>query len=135
MHIARLLGLFAVIPVSLLLALSFFVLFTLRKVDTERLKEFGYAVAVLLWISAFLIACMGAYVIATGRHPMLGMMQEMMKGHMQMMGGNMPGMRNAKMPATSCSSCKQRKMQMQEAIKKQNPELIQGQADNTTMKH
>lgn len=75
----RLLGLFAIIPVTLLLTVSFFVLFTLRKVENEGLKAFGYVIAVLLWIAAAIVFSAGFYVIATGKHPMMPMMRQMMQ--------------------------------------------------------
>jgi len=81
----RLLGLFAIIPTTLLLALSFFVLFTNRKVENEGLKTFGYVIAVLLWIAAALVFSAGIYILATGQHPMAQMMQQMMQQSPTMM--------------------------------------------------
>lgn len=46
---------FAIVHTALLLTVSFFVLLAIRKVDTQPLKVFGYAVTVLLWIAAALI--------------------------------------------------------------------------------
>ena len=37
---------------ALLLAISFFVLFAVTKVNAGKLKTFGYAVAIFLWIAA-----------------------------------------------------------------------------------
>jgi hypothetical protein len=79
----NLLGLFAIIPTTVLLTISFFVLFALAKTESGALKTFGYVIAVCLWISAALIFSSGIYMITTGRHPMMNMMQEMMKGQMQ----------------------------------------------------
>jgi hypothetical protein len=79
------LGLFSVIPTALLLALSFFVLFTNRKVENEGLKTFGYVIAVLLWIAAALVFSAGIYILATGQHPMAQMMQQMMQSRPAMM--------------------------------------------------
>lgn len=94
MLIFRLMGLFTIIPATLLLTISFFVLFTLRKIETQGLKAFGYCLAVLLWIAAAMIFSVGVYTVYSGRHPMMYMMQEMMKGQMPgMMGGKMPQMR------------------------------------------
>ena len=78
----RLIGVFAIVPTTILLTISFFVLFALRKVEQQGLKAFGYVIAVLLWISAALIFGAGLYTITTGQHPMMPMMQEMMKGSM-----------------------------------------------------
>jgi len=58
--------------------LSFFVLFTNRKVENQGLKAFGYVIAVLLWIAAALVFSAGIYILATGQHPMMQMMQQMM---------------------------------------------------------
>lgn len=87
----RFLGLLAVVPVSLLLSVSFFVLFTAKKSEQNSLKSFGWVVAVLLWLSAALIFSGGMVSLATGRgcgmrHPMMmsgGMMKEMPRSMMQ----------------------------------------------------
>jgi energy-coupling factor transporter transmembrane protein EcfT len=75
-------SLFVVIPVSLLLALSFFVLVTVRKVEGNALKTFGQVVVSLLWLAA-LILFLGSFQMP-GR---------MIRGPMHQkakMGGNMP---------------------------------------------
>jgi uncharacterized membrane protein len=94
MWLSRIIGLFAIIPATVLLTISFFVLFTLRKVETQGLKAFGYVVASFLWVSALLVFSMGIYVLSTGRHPAMALMQEMMKCKMHgtMMGGHIPAM-------------------------------------------
>ncbi len=92
MIVTRLVGLFAIIPTTLLLAISFFVLHILRKTDTYVLKIFGYVIAALLWLSALLVFSAGIYTVSTGRHPMKCMMQEKMQTHMQEM------MQEEKMP-------------------------------------
>lgn len=81
----RLLGLLTLIPTTMLLTVSFFVLFTTRKVEGQGLRVFGYVIAVLLWISAAIVLSAGIYTISTGRHPMLPMMQQMMQMKHQMM--------------------------------------------------
>jgi len=85
MGIFRLVGLFAIIPATVLLTISFFVLFALRKTETQGLRAFGYVIAALLWVGVLLILSLGLYTISTGRYPMLCPMQAMMKGHMQQM--------------------------------------------------
>ena len=98
MGLFRLIGLFAIIPATVLLTISFFVLFTLRKIEAPGLKAFGYVIAALLWLCALLVLSAGAYTIATGRHPMMGMMQEMIcqmkqeKAPHMIIGAPMPGM-------------------------------------------
>lgn len=81
----RSLGLFTIIPAALLLALSFFVLFANRKVESQGLKAFGYVIVVLLWIAAALVFSVGIYIIATGQHPMAQMIQQMMQSRPAMM--------------------------------------------------
>jgi len=83
MPFMRLFGVFSIIPTTIFLALSFFVLFTLRKVDLQGLKAFGYVVAALLWVCAAIAFGVGVYTVSTGRHPMMPMMQRMMQGSMQ----------------------------------------------------
>ncbi|MFA5410778.1 MAG: hypothetical protein WC321_02840 [Candidatus Omnitrophota bacterium] len=76
-------GLLAMIPAALLLTVSFFVLFTLRKVESRGLKVFGYVVAAFLWLAALLVVSVGGYRLTTGRYPMRPMMQKMMPGQMR----------------------------------------------------
>ncbi len=74
----KLMELMAIIPATMLLAVSFFILLSLRKVEEKNLKTFGIVIAVLLWISAALIFSSGVYKMATGR-PMMPMKHHMMK--------------------------------------------------------
>jgi len=91
MNAFRLMGLFAIVPATLLLTVSFFVLFALRKIETQGLKAFGYVIAALLWVSVSLVLTMGIYILSTGRHPMLSAMKGMKCNmHEEMMGKNMP---------------------------------------------
>lgn len=53
------LGFFALIPATLLVTISFFVLFATKKMETAGLKTFGIIVAVLLWISAAMVFVTG----------------------------------------------------------------------------
>lgn len=86
---SRLIGLMAVVPVSVLLTISFFVLFVLRKVEDRALKVFGQTVAVLLWLAASIILACGLYVLITGKHLMICPMMEMMKAKHHMMAPKM----------------------------------------------
>jgi len=79
----RLLGVFTIIPITGLLTVSFFVLFAIRKTDLKSLKIFGYIIAVLLWISAVLVLAAGIYTVSTGRHPMMPMMEQMLRYRMR----------------------------------------------------
>lgn len=117
----RLLGLLAIIPATLLLTTSFFVLFVMRKIETGGLKVFGYVIVALLWIASLLVFSAGVYTVSTGRHPMMYMMQEMMKSpmHGMMMGGKMPQMMQG-----------QKQMMMKENM----PQMMQGAKDEPKMK-
>lgn len=79
----KLMGLFAVIPATVLLTLSFFVLFTISKVEKRKLKVFGYTIAALLWLVAFSVFSTGIYMAFSGCHMKGCPMQEMMKGKMR----------------------------------------------------
>jgi len=88
--IVKFAGLLAVVPVAVLLTISFFVLFAVRKIDTHGLKVFGYVVATLLWVAAAVIFSLGVFSITKDGGmpcPMMQMMtrdraprHEMMKG-------------------------------------------------------
>lgn len=86
----KFLGLLALVYTAILLTISFFVLFAVRKTDSKNLKSFGYAIAVLLWISAALVFFGGLYVSTTTSCPL---MPHMMKNQMpsQMPQGGMRG--------------------------------------------
>jgi len=70
----RTFGLFAIVPISMFLTVSFFVLYAVTKTEMQSLKSFGRVIAVLLWISAALVLSVGIYTISTGHHPMMQMM-------------------------------------------------------------
>ena len=55
----RFTSLIAVIPISFLLALSFFVLISIDKTQAKRLKTFGKMVVVIIWL-AVLVIILGA---------------------------------------------------------------------------
>jgi len=69
MEIPRFAGLFALIPMTTLLALSFFVLFAALKTESRGLKAFGKFVAVLLWLCAAIFLAAGTKVAVTGKGP------------------------------------------------------------------
>ncbi len=69
-------GIFALVHAAALLTVSFFVLLTARKTDSQILKTFGYCIAVLLWISAALVFGKGL----SGRHFMMMKKMHMMGG-------------------------------------------------------
>ena len=86
----------AIVPISLLLTASFFVLLDLRKIEEKGLKAFGYVVASLLWLAALVVFAGAAYDMGRGHGGMRCMMQQKMKmgtmPQMMMQQGNMPGM-------------------------------------------
>jgi len=75
------LGILAIIPATVLLTFSFFVLFTIRKMEKGNLKVFGKIIVALLWVCAALILLTGIFSKSAGRCPMGKMpMHKMMKG-------------------------------------------------------
>ncbi|MFA5779404.1 MAG: hypothetical protein WC947_04650 [Elusimicrobiota bacterium] len=76
----RIMGLFSIIPVTVFLTVSFFVLFAVQKTEKQGLKQFGRVIAVLLWISAAAVLSMGIFVLSTGCHPLFSMHRQMMMG-------------------------------------------------------
>ncbi len=58
-----LLGTSVLIPLTILLTVSFFVLVVARKIDIKSLKIFGYVLTVLLWLSTLLVVVSGVYAI------------------------------------------------------------------------
>ena len=81
------LGVLSFIPATVLLTVSFFVLFSVRLVEKQGLKVFGYCVAALLWISALIIFVAG---ISIGKPMMPPMHEKMMQGRMPEMMMRMP---------------------------------------------
>jgi hypothetical protein len=98
MMMQRLIGLFALVPATVLLTISFFVLVVIGKIEKAGLKAFGYVVAALLWVAALLVSSAGLYTLSTGRCPMQMMMSGKMHG---MMPGSMPMMMHGAMGQTS----------------------------------
>lgn len=92
MGMLKLASLMVIIPISLLLTASFFVLFALRKVEEKWLKAFGYVVAGFLCLSAIVVLLGVAFNANRDPSRMKYMMQQKMKAlhHPQMMQGNMP---------------------------------------------
>lgn len=73
----RFMGLFCIIPATLLLTLGFFVLVTLAKVSSKALRNFAMAIIVLLCISALLVLSCGVYTLSTGTCPIMKSMKSM----------------------------------------------------------
>ena len=93
MYMARFCSLTAIVPISLLLTVSFFVLFTLRKVTDKWLKALGYLALGFLLLAA-LVVFSGA-VVNSARG--LGLMRCPMGAKMQKC-GMMERMRDKGMP-------------------------------------
>jgi ABC-type Na+ efflux pump permease subunit len=90
--LGRLIGVFALVPATMLLTVSYFVLFAQRKVDGGALKAFGYVVAALLWLGSVLFAGAGMYTLATGRCPMMAAMAQQKKSCDKLLKGPKCGM-------------------------------------------
>ena len=79
MCMLRLGYLMAIVPIAALLTASFFVLFTLRKIEEKGLRAFGYVVVSFLWLAALVVFSGAVYKMAQGSVIMKGMMQPKMK--------------------------------------------------------
>jgi hypothetical protein len=86
--------LLTIVPVSLLLTLSFFVLLSVKKAETKGLKSFGYVVAGILWAAVLVILLGGVCRIASAAYPARCRMRKMMMQSMPMQ--NMPMMQKDK---------------------------------------
>ena len=77
----RMFGMLFIVPATILLTLSFFILYVLRKIAVSPLKVFGYAVVGLLWISS-LCTFTGGVVTAAKIHCRRNKMHSWMKDKM-----------------------------------------------------
>ena len=78
MCILRLSYLMAIVPVAALLTVSFFVLFTLRKIEEKGLRAFGYVVVGFLWLATLVVFSGAVYKMAQGPAVMKSMIQRKM---------------------------------------------------------
>lgn len=95
MFMSRCCPLMVVVPISLFLTASFFVLFTLGKVVEKKLKLLGFLAVGFLWLASLVIFLGAVSNLAQGFAGMRCSMPQKMKmcGMMQMMGQkNMPDM-------------------------------------------
>ncbi|MDD5477440.1 MAG: hypothetical protein PHG87_04465 [Candidatus Omnitrophica bacterium] len=76
MCMVRLSHLLAIVPISILLTISFFVLFVMRKVEDKALKTFGYVVVSFLWLAALVVFSGAVYKTAKGAMAMKCMMHK-----------------------------------------------------------
>jgi hypothetical protein len=74
----RLIGLFALFPITITLTISFFVLFTREKTTSSGLRSFAGVVVVLLWLCALLALAGGITILTTGCRPCMMHGQGMM---------------------------------------------------------
>jgi len=79
MYMSKLPYLLAVVPIAALLTASFFVLFTIRKIEEKGLKAFGYVVAGFLWLAALMVFSAAVYKLGQGPERMKDMMHPKMK--------------------------------------------------------
>jgi len=79
MCMLRLSYLMAIVPIAALLTASFFVLFTLRKIEEKGLKSFGYVVVSFLWLAALVVFSGAVYKMAQGSAGMKGIIQPRMR--------------------------------------------------------
>lgn len=70
MYDLRSFGLLTVMPVTILLTISLFVLLIIRKVDGHGLKIFSYVIVALLWLTAIIIFSTGIYALSSGQNMM-----------------------------------------------------------------
>ncbi len=66
-----------VIPATIFLTISFFVLLCSEKTESPGLKTFGKVVAVLLWAIAVMVIICGIYMSVSGKCPPMGRMPMM----------------------------------------------------------
>ena len=66
-----------VIPATIFLTISFFVLLGSEKTESTGLKTFGKVVTVLLWCIAVLVIICGIYMGVSGKCPPMGRMPMM----------------------------------------------------------
>lgn len=79
MNIFRLIGVYFIIPTTILLTISLFVLTTIKKINSKGVKGFGYFVTVLLWLSASFCFFIGVYTVVTGKHPLTPIFNQILK--------------------------------------------------------
>lgn len=116
MHTVQYTGVFTVVPAAMLLTVSFFVLFTVRKIEAGVLKVFGYVIAVFLWGAAALVLASGI----ADSCSMFCPMGRMMKGRMHKMMGT---------KGAQPMSCEKQGM-----AKDKMPQMMPGEKDVTAVK-
>ena len=91
----KLAGFLSMVPATMMVTVSFFVLFAVSKAEQKQLKAFGWVVAGLLWLCAFVVLTGGMYMSSMGGK-FMGKCQMMHSGQgcgmMQMMNKQDGGM-------------------------------------------
>ncbi|HOX09791.1 MAG TPA: hypothetical protein PLV09_03200 [Candidatus Omnitrophota bacterium] len=106
-----LVGIITLMWMSLLLAISYFVLLTAEKAP-EKLKSFGKFVGAVLITVSLVIAVAGISILVTGASPIsCPMMGDMQRGRCPMMGGMM---KDGKMPCPKMKGGMRPPIKMQE---------------------
>ena len=92
MYMLKCCPLMAIVPISLFLTVSFFVLFALRKVTEKWLKVVGYLAVIFLFLAALVISLNAVSNLAKGLGGMNCSMMQRMKMCGMMQQNNMPDM-------------------------------------------
>lgn len=79
MCLLKMSNLMAIVPIAALLTASFFVLFTLRKIEEKGLRIFGCVAVALLWLATIVVFSGAVYKMAQGSVGMKGEMPHKMK--------------------------------------------------------
>lgn len=82
MCMLKLSSLMAVIPIAILLTISFFVLLAIRTIEEKGLKAFGYLAVSFLWLATLVVFSGAVYRMAKGSD---FAMKRMMQQKMEMM--------------------------------------------------
>jgi hypothetical protein len=82
----KIFAIYSIVPVAVLLAISFFVLLAARRAEKDHaLKLFGYTVAALLWLTALVVFSTGVYAYGRGYRAMKCLDKMKMRGPMPQM--------------------------------------------------
>lgn len=125
MGLGRFMGLYVIIPASVLFAISFFILVVIRKNAAKELQTLGYAAVAMLWFAVTLLFAAGANIVLTGKYPFNRTMHMMSRAYaagwcMKMQAGNCPMM--------------QQKAQMAGGVNEASAPLDKKQAVSSCMK-
>jgi hypothetical protein len=92
MEFFRFAGVFTLIPATMFLVISFFILFAVSKIESERMKRFGRALAILLWVCSALVFFCGVTLSVVGPQHVMHHKMAMLRGGME----GMPCMKDGK---------------------------------------